>query len=176
MDLKQTRMALTLVLMTLLATFSPAVTASEQATAFFLVRHAEKSDGGSDPPLSSAGQARSQQLAELLKDAAIDAIFSTDFHRSRDTAAPLARALGLELRLYDPAELEAFAADLVERGGRVLVVGHSNTTPELAQHLGGTPGSEIDEEKEYDRLYILTPRSDGTTTTVLLRYGKVFSP
>ena len=55
--------------------------------------------------------------------------------------------------------------------GRYLVVGHSNTTPDLVNRLGGDPGATIDEESEFDRLYVLVLHPDGSVVTVLLRYG-----
>jgi hypothetical protein len=55
-----------------------------------------------------------------------------------------------------------------------LIVGHSNTTPELTKLLGGDSGTEINEKGEYDRLYIVTIGKDGTVNSVILRYGKAF--
>jgi probable phosphoglycerate mutase len=136
----------------------------------FLVRHAEKQIGPEDSALSEAGRKRAAVLAGLLQDAGIDSIYSTDFKRARDTAAPLAIRLGLEVAIYDPAELGDLAASIRNRGGRCLVVGHSNTTPELVGLLGGEPGAAIEEESEYDRLYVVTIGPDGTVATVLLRY------
>jgi len=136
----------------------------------FLVRHAEKEIGPEDPALSEAGRERAAVLARLLQDAGIDSIYSTDFKRTRDTAAPLAIRLGLEVAIYDPAKLGDLAASIKQRRGRCLVVGHSNTTPELVGLLGGQPGAAIDEESEYDRLFVVTIGPDGTVATVLLRY------
>jgi len=75
----------------------------------------------------------------------------------RDTAAPLIEGLGIELRLYDSGNLEELAKELLLVSGRYLVVGHSNTTPGLAQLLGAEPGSDI-ADNEYDRLYVLVHR------------------
>ncbi|MHC4996538.1 MAG: phosphoglycerate mutase family protein [Planctomycetota bacterium] len=147
----------------------PASETPEHAV-IFLVRHAEKQIGPEDPALSRGGRKRAEVLARLLQDAGIDSIYSTDFKRTRDTAAPLAMRLGLEVTIYDPAKLGDLAASIKQRGGRCLVVGHSNTTPELVDLLGGEPGAAIDEESEYDRLYVITIAPDGTVVTVLLRY------
>lgn len=138
----------------------------------FLVRHAEKVDSSRDPELSEAGRQRAKQLAETLISTEIEYIHSTDFIRTKNTAAPSAQMFNLDVDLYNPRELEAFAAALKQKGGRHLVVGHSNTTPALVKLLGGEPGSPIVEKNEYDRLYILTIQEDGEVSTVLLRYGK----
>jgi phosphohistidine phosphatase SixA len=134
-------------------------------SAFFLVRHAEKADQSEDPPLTDEGRARAENLARTLRDAGVHKIHSSDFERTRETAAPLASGLGLEVELYDPN-----AKTLLGSPGRYLVVGHSNTTPELAGLLGGEPGSAISED-EYDRLYVLSHRPGVGTTTVVLRLG-----
>ena len=145
--------------------------AADSRLVAFLVRHAEKTADAEDPALSDAGKARAQALASLLRDAGIEAVYSTDYRRTRDTAAPLAAQLRLNVTIYDPRQLESLAADLRRHGRRTLVVGHSNTTPELAGLLGGEPGPPIDEHSEYDRLYVVTIGPDGAVSTVLLRYG-----
>ena len=78
----------------------------------------------------------------------------------------------LEVEIYDHRRLDALIERLRREGGRHLVVGHSNTTPELVAALGGDPVSPID-EMEYDRLYIVTVTDDGVST-VLLRFGEPY--
>jgi broad specificity phosphatase PhoE len=161
--------ALVLVLCTVLPAQS--IEAEERATVF-LVRHAEKASHGPDPELTDAGALRARALASLLRDAGVQLIYSTDYRRTRDTAAPLASQLDLDVTIYDPSKLGDLAADIERRGGRCLVVGHSNTTPELVGLLGGEPGAPIDEQSEHDRLYVLTIAPNGTVGTVVLRYGR----
>jgi phosphohistidine phosphatase SixA len=137
----------------------------------FLVRHAEKQTTGEDPALTEAGRQRAEALARVLTDAGVRAVYSTDFARTRDTAVPTATRVGAGIRIYDAAALEMLARDLKRPGARSLVVGHSNTTPELVGLLGGEPGPPIDEASEYDRLYVVMIGVDGAVSTVLLRYG-----
>jgi phosphohistidine phosphatase SixA len=146
--------------------------AAVHATVVYLVRHAEKASAEKDPELTEAGRARALALARTLGDAGIDTIHSTDFKRTRQTAEPLAERLGLAVRTYDWDEMEALAAAMHAAGGRHLVVGHSDTTPELVGLLGGEPGPAIDEPSEYDRLYVVTIAPDGSVTSTLLRYGE----
>jgi 2,3-bisphosphoglycerate-dependent phosphoglycerate mutase len=123
-----------------------------------LVRHAEKAaEPANDPPLSEAGAARALELARVLADAQITHIFSTETQRTMDTARPLAARLGLEIRPYNPRDLEGLAELLRSTPGRHLVVGHSNTTDVLSGILGGETFGELVEAWEYDRLYFLTP-------------------
>lgn len=162
-----------LVALTLLAV-QPAYGSDEAdgaALVVFLVRHAEKADSSADPPLTEAGHERAQRLARILRDAGIEHVHSSDYIRTRDTAAPLATHAGLAVASYDPGDLPAMAERLKAAGGRHLVVGHSNTTPPLVGLLGGEPGADIEEKHEYDRLYVVTVGKDGAVSTVLLRYG-----
>lgn len=138
----------------------------------YLARHGETE--GEDPVerrLSAAGRARAEALADELAGAGIEAIYTTDYPRTRETAAPLAERLGFEPRLYDPHDLVGFAdrlrKGLRETGGTVLVMGHSNTTPELVELLGGEPGEPIAED-EHDRLYRVELPSGETELT---RFG-----
>lgn len=140
----------------------------------FLVRHAEKVDNSRNPKLSKPGKERALELAKVLRDSKITHIHSTDYTRTLKTAEPTAQKFNLEIELYNPSELNDFAKELKSIDGRHLVVGHSNTTPELVRLLEGEPGEPIEEKNEYDRLYILSESKEGTMETVLLRYGKKF--
>ncbi|CAN5620334.1 hypothetical protein BH23GEM11_BH23GEM11_03810 [soil metagenome] len=150
----------------------------ESSELIVLVRHAEKADEpASDPPLSAEGNERAVELARVLADAGITRIHSTDTRRTRETAGPLAAALGIEIELYDSRDLPAMAARVGSLPGRHLVVGHSNTTDALSAALGGETFGELVEEWEYDRLYILTPRGAGDGYgAVLVRFGRHAGP
>ncbi len=154
---------------------SASVTSATEPFVVFLVRHAEKVDASRDPELSAAGKQRAEQLADTLRDANVNYVHSTDYIRTRDTAAPIAKRLDLAVGLYDPRNLPALVKTLQDTGGRHLVVGHSTTTPQLAKLLGGRPGTDINEAGEYDRLYVVTSDANGGVSTVLIRYGKPFA-
>ncbi len=130
---------------------------------YYLVRHAEKTAEKLDPALTIAGQKRSEDLAVKLNKVPLSAIYSSDYTRTRDTAAPTAIAKNLELIIYNPRDLDGFAKDLMTLNGDILVVGHSNTTPQLSALLGGPEGAPIIEATEYNRLYILQRRGADVT-------------
>ena len=145
----------------------------EEAVIVYLVRHSERAeDGTNDPPISSEGQERSELVAALLQNAGVTHIHTTDFKRTRATGAPTAAMTGLGMQLYDSRDLTGFADELRTMPGRHLVLGHSNTTPQLVEALGGDPGSPI-QEMEYDRFYIVT-LTDAGASTVLLRFGSLY--
>ncbi len=142
----------------------------ENVSTFYLVRHAEKTPASVDPELTEKGKVRAEALADRLENASLTAIWSTDTTRTHETAAPVSARLGLPVLIYDASDLEDFAQRLSADGGRVLVVGHSNTTPELAALLGGDPGPPINEASEYDRLYVIQVEAD-TVKSERQRYG-----
>lgn len=148
---------------------SPAPTAPETTESkVFVVRHAEKL-GGHDPALSAAGQARAAALADLLATERIVRIFSTDTRRTRQTAAPLAERLRLQVELYDHRNQAGLAWMLRQTNGNALVVGHSNTIAETVAALAAAPGPAV-ADNEYDRLYVVTLAKDGTRAEIR-RYG-----
>lgn len=149
-------------------------TAATSPHEIFLVRHAEKQTGD-DPSLTAEGQSRAETLAEILADKGLTQIYSTNTKRTLETAAPIAALTGLTVELYDPRDLDAFAADLKANPGVHLVVGHSNTTPGLALALGGDPGTAIDEATEYDRLYVID-LSGETAVGTIERFGVRYVP
>jgi 2,3-bisphosphoglycerate-dependent phosphoglycerate mutase len=158
-----------LLTLTACATFQP-----EPEHTTYLVRHAEK-QAGDDPSLTSDGAARAALLAETLRDSGIVRIYSTDYARTRETAAPIAEVISVPVEFYDPSDLPAFAVRLKAEPGIALVVGHSNTTPAMVEILGGEPGPEINEAAEYDRLYVVRIRGDQIETE-LRRYGAPYQP
>ena len=140
-----------------------AATLSAQGTVF-VVRHAERADRGTmkgttmaaDPDLSNAGRARAESLAAMLKDAGIKAIYTTEYKRTRQTAEPLARALGLEVTVVPARDMEAMVDKLKGMGAPALVVGHSNTVGETIAALGVTEKVTVG-DADYDNLFIVTP-------------------
>lgn len=144
--------------------------ASPAQTAVFVVRHAEKASDASDRdvPLSEEGKARAERLAVMLRDAGVTAIYSTDTVRTRSTAEPLARAGGRTVRIY--SEVSALAEQLRhEPEAVVLVVGHSNTVPQLLTAFGVRATIEIG-DREFDSLFVVVPRASGEPVFFRLRY------
>jgi broad specificity phosphatase PhoE len=140
-----------------------------QATVF-VVRHAERADSGGamadDPDLSAAGRARAESLANVLKDAGVVVIFATEFKRTQQTAAPLAKAMGLSVTTA-PTDTAALVAIVKATVGNVLVVGHSNTVPELIKALGVTTPVTVG-DTEFDNLFIV--RTGDKPSVIRLHY------
>jgi len=146
----------------LIATFASANEAPDNK--IFLVRHFEKESVDTlnvqtkDPELATRGKARAQLLATFLADKTITTVFSTNYKRTIQTATPTAQQNGLTITFYNARELADFALQLqtmsTKISGNILVVGHSNTTPQLLKLLGG-PDKPLS-ENDYGDLFYLT--------------------
>lgn len=149
------------------------VPAVAKAQMVIVVRHAERADGGAtpgnsmtaspDPQLSDAGKARAQKLALMLADAGVMAIYTTEYLRTRDTAAPLAAKIGVTAEVVMARDADVLVAKIKShKAGAVLVVGHSNTVPAIIKALGGSLVSVGDDE--YDSVFFVA--ANGTTTRI----------
>ncbi|MCJ8267786.1 MAG: histidine phosphatase family protein [Psychrosphaera sp.] len=153
-------LTLSLILITLLFGSFHVLAQSE----IYLFRHAEKQkDGTKDPALTEQGHQRAKWLSHWFKNKKVTAIYSSDYQRTLQTVAIIAKTTGVEIQLYNPGKLEELIKLLKQKDGFYVVAGHSNTIPDTVQLLGGEPGKKIDDE-EYDRLYQLTIK-DGKVVT-----------
>ena len=152
-------------------------------TTVIFVRHAEKAVvPEDDPSLSPAGQRRAAELARQLVDAdvvaGIDAVYTTPYRRTEETARPIADALELPLNSYDAKDTDLIMDEIVRehKGKIVLVVGHSNTIPALIGNMGASKKVPPIAEDEYDNIYIVSIPWFGKTKTIRLRYGAPYVP
>lgn len=126
--------------------------AQADVTTFWIVRHAEQVSGEGDVALSARGRERAQELLEVLSTVPISAVYTTELRRARETAQPVARAASLKPLVYS-GDLPATAELLKRHNGQdVLIVGHSNTVPQMVKALSQTSVPAI-AHTEYDRLY-----------------------
>jgi len=145
--------------------------AAADTTTVIVVRHAEKVlDGGKDPLLTEAGTARAQQLARQFGRAGLAAVYATPFHRTHDTAQPVATAAGLEVITVDPKDHAALVAAIraEHHGDTVFVVGHSNTVGKIVQAFGGEAPDEL-ADTDYDDIFIVSAPRFGRARTLHLK-------
>lgn len=154
---------------------------SQATTTIIFVRHAEQtSHDEEDPSLSAAGKRRVAELTRQLADAdvvaGIDAIYSTAYKRSTETAAPLSERLDLPINTYDANDTEMVLEEILKnhKGQIILVVGHSNTVPELIANLGASKKVPAIAQGEFDNIYIVSIPWFGKTKTIRLRYGQPY--
>lgn len=135
------------------------VLAQHRKLTVILLRHAEKDltePDAPNPELSAAGKVRAEKLIGAINKYQPDAIFSSGYIRTRETARPLARKNRAMILLYDPRDLNRMR-DLILSGKykRLVVVGHNNTTPALANMLIGEEKYEKLPETEYAKIWVL---------------------
>jgi phosphohistidine phosphatase SixA len=131
-----------------------------------LIRHGERHASGSDA-LSPAGKKRAALLAKMFKGSGVTTIFTSEFTRTKETAAPLAEAVGVAPRII-AADTAAARTQLLAAGACPIVVGHSDTVPALIAELGGPGDIEI-KELEFDRMFVVTVGA-GSVSTLDFRY------
>ncbi|MGK7371439.1 MAG: SixA phosphatase family protein [Candidatus Halalkalibacterium sp. M3_1C_030] len=161
-----------LFLLFVISTFVIETAQAQELTTFILVRHAEKVDDGTkDPAISEEGKLRAQRLADHLENTSLTAIYSTPYRRTQSTVRAIAGTHNLEIQAYDP-----FADNMLNkmlesnRGGIILISGHSNTTPHLVNRLIGKEKLDQLEESDYDNLFIVTVTEIGKGKLVRLTY------
>ena len=166
------------------AVSSPLQAEDFKATTVFLVRHAEKADTPrEDPPLDEKGKLRAQELARMLGSSGVKAIYTSQYQRTKQTAEPLAKQLGLTItplplkmsqsnpREVSEQSIAEITGKIYERAGdAALIIGHSNTVPEVIRKLGGDIVPTID-EKKFDDLFIVTVYGKGKAKVVQMKYG-----
>jgi 2,3-bisphosphoglycerate-dependent phosphoglycerate mutase len=148
--------------------------AQNSITTFILLRHAEKAtDGTKDPDLTEAGKKRAESLVKLLYHTKINAIYSTNFKRTKNTVAPLAQAHSLSILNYDGSKMEEIDAMLAKfNGGTIVLSGHSNTTPAIINYLTGHRDEfKTFDDSDYGNLMIVSVIEKGRESKVTwLRY------
>ena len=141
-----------------LLAFFCAASATAQPPVIFLLRHAERAAISgkvpSDTGLSPAGRKRAEALARVMQDAQITAIYTTEYKRTRETAAPVALSLGIQPEIIPGDDLRGLIAKLKASSGNVLVVGHSNTLPQIISALGVSSRVTVT-ESDYDNLFLV---------------------
>ena len=166
--MKRALVVLTAVLAAVVSARPPEAAAQQ---VIFLMRHAEQSPGPDEPVLTEVGHRRAAALVARLKDAGISVIYTSDAKRTIQTAEPLAKALGLTPKVMPMRAIEALV-DQVRRQhqhDRVLIVNHALNLPALLKALGH-PGDVRVARDDYEPMFVVVPRSEGSPVVVLLRF------
>jgi broad specificity phosphatase PhoE len=148
-------MSLGLALLAACATAPPPVQPS-----YFVMRHLHTPQGERDPDLTAEGRAAAGRLVQMFVRERPAVIYVSSWKRSQQTAAPLAARLGLTPIVYDPADTPGLVARVRAGPWPVLIVGHSNTVPDIVQQLGGTRPGDLT-HPDFGDLWRIA--ADGTT-------------
>jgi len=154
-----------------LPTFAQDSKSNEKTTTYYFIRHAEKDRSdktNKDPNLIQKGVLRAAKWSFVLENIEFDAVYSTNYNRTKQTAQPTAEKKGVEVTIYDPRQLfsEEFANNTL--GKTILVVGHSNTTPAFVNAVLGTKKYDSIDDNNNANLYIVTISPSGEKSDTLL--------
>ncbi|ARV05589.1 phosphoglycerate mutase [Polaribacter sp. SA4-10] len=142
---------------------------SDETTTYYLIRHAEKErtdEKDRNPNLNEKGLERAKKWAVYFKDIELDAVYSTNYNRTQQTAKRTAESKNLKIKSYDPRNMYDSIFKNDTKGKTVLVVGHSNTTPVFANKiLDNNEYPNMDDHDNYS-LYIITLKGDKKTSIV----------
>ena len=128
-------------------------------TTYYLIRHAEKDRSDKtnrNPDLTEAGKTRAIHWSEIFQNVKFDAVYSTKYNRTMQTATPSAKKNELELEFYDPRALYSDDFAKATKGKVVLVVGHSNTTPAFVNMILKEKKYKDIDDNNNGNLYIIT--------------------
>jgi 2,3-bisphosphoglycerate-dependent phosphoglycerate mutase len=162
----------TIIILLLAISFRAISQEENKITTFILIRHAEKvGDGSKDPDLKPEGIERANKLISVLRNAAVTAIYSTNYKRTRNTVAPLSKEKGVEVQLYESLSVEAINQMLEKnRGGTIVVCGHSNTIPWIANQLIGKEEYKDFSDPEYGNMLIVSVLEKGNARVTWINY------
>ena len=141
----------------------------EETTTYYLIRHAEKDrtdKTNKNPNLNEKGLERAKKWAEYFKDINLDAVYSTKYNRTIQTATPTSKSKNLEIIIYNPRKMYDSIFQLKTKGKTVLVVGHSNTTPVFTNKILGKEKYEWMKDNDNFSLYIVTIKDDTKTSEI----------
>ncbi|MEO8794178.1 MAG: histidine phosphatase family protein [Daejeonella sp.] len=150
---------------------------NSKETVIYIVRHAEKETADpadNNPELNETGKRRAKDLAAELKKETFAAVFSTNYKRTLQTAAPVAQRSGLPVLTYKPDDFKNLA-ELVKseyHNKKILIVGHSNTILEIAKAFGTDVEIEKLNDDDYDLLIKITINNNGVANLKFSRYGQ----
>lgn len=140
-----------------------------ETTTYYLIRHAEKDrtdKTNRNPNLNENGLKRAKKWAEYFKNIDIDAVYSTNYNRTIQTATPTAKSKNLEIINYNPRKMYDSIFEQNTKGKTVLVVGHSNTTPVFANKILGEKKYEFMNDNDNSSLFIVTIKENTKTSKI----------
>jgi broad specificity phosphatase PhoE len=111
----------------------------------------------------------------MFGETPLKTVYATPYARTRLTAEPVARATGAPVVTLDDTRKTIAALAAAPWGSTTVVVGHSNTVPEIVAGLTHEPfPSNL--PVTHDRIWLLTLSRDGAVSVVRLRYGAPDAP
>jgi phosphohistidine phosphatase SixA len=154
----------------LLVAFASAVghAATPAQPNIYVMRHLHTPAGVSDPDLTDEGKKYAAAVSHSFQRDPPDVIYVSSTKRAQQTAAPLAERLKLTPKIYDPRDTPGLIASVSAETGTVLIVGHSNTVPDIVEKLGGQRPDDLSHEDFGDIWHIAGPEKITTRARIII--------
>lgn len=146
------------------------ITEDPVVSTFYFIRHAEKDrtdPENVDPELNQDGLGRAMKWAEVFEPIDLDVIYSTNYERTSMTAAPTSVKKNITIKYYDPGAVDIEEFKSSNERLNVLVVGHSNSTPEFVNKMLGVEKYNHIDDHDNSSLFIVRI-IDGEATDIRL--------
>lgn len=137
-------------------------------TEIYILRHTEKIDNSEDPGLSTAGEKRALYWQKVLQYIDFDLILATNYKRNSETAEAIAQNFNTHIEFYHPMSFEVLEFISTVKGKKVLIIGHSNTIPDMANRILGESKYDPLSHKDYNKLILITISENGNTSNSTL--------
>jgi 2,3-bisphosphoglycerate-dependent phosphoglycerate mutase len=147
--------------------FTQLLMAQNKTTTYYFIRHAEKVDDSKNPDLSPIGNERALLWSSIFSDINFDTIYSTNFNRTMQTAMPVSSIKNITIIKYDPKTIDIQKFKDQNLGKNVLIVGHSNSTPDFVNKIINQKKYTAIDEKTFGNLYIVTINGEIITYQLL---------
>ncbi len=161
---------LSLLILLMLFSITTKAQIEQENTTYYFIRHAEKNRSdktNKNPKLIKKGRKRAKKWSETLKNINFDAVYSTNYNRTKETAQPTAAKNNLEITLYNPRDIDYKLFKKQTKGKKVLIVGHSNTTPKFVNAILGKEKYNDIKDNNNANLYIVTIIDNKTSDQLL---------
>ena len=129
---------------------------TEEKTTIYLIRHCEKEAGSADPELSEKGKLRAENWKNYFDELPIDSFYTTATKRTATTCSIIADSKKKEIQFYNHNDFSLNEIIKIHQGKTLLIVGHSNTLPNLINTFLEEEFYSLISENEYGSLYIIT--------------------
>ncbi|MFV8366321.1 histidine phosphatase family protein [Flavobacterium sp. XS1P27] len=139
----------------------------QSTTTYYFIRHAEKVDNSQNPDLSDIGLERANLWNKIFSEISFDEIYSTDYKRTIQTATPTATTKKIQIKLYNPKTIAIESFQKETLGKKVLIIGHSNTTPNFVNQIINQKIYADIEDTTFGNLYIVTINGETITHQLL---------
>ncbi len=140
-----------------------------QTTTYYFIRHSEKVDNSENPDLSEKGKIRAENWNKIFSETKFDAVYCTDFKRIIQTANPILNFRNLKPIIYNPKTIDIELFKSETKNKTILVIGHSNSTPEFVNKLIKEKKYEKIDETIFGNLYMVTIYENGNTSNQFLK-------